>query len=106
MTRFLNGPAAGTTLMLRRAPDYLRAVRDIPGGTWDALDQLDDVADPAEEIAVYRLEGEPTWIHVRRAKGGGVFRGGAYRLVDPAPPDDQVRTTKAWRTWTRAQGPS
>ena len=44
MTRFLDGPAAGVLLALRRAPLYLRVVyhakREEP---WDALDQLADV---------------------------------------------------------------
>lgn len=99
MTRFVDGPAAGVTLMLRRAPLYLRAVRDAKG-EWDALDQLTDAAEPDETIVVYRREGEPTWCHVCRVKGGGVFRGGTYRVVDPQPDDRLVRYTTAWREWT------
>lgn len=97
MTRFLDGPAKGQTLMLRRAPVFLRAVQG-PSG-WDALDQLDDTPAANERIVVYRLIGEPTWMHVRMTKGGGIFRGGTYRVVDPQPPEDVLRQTAAWRAW-------
>jgi hypothetical protein len=36
MTKFTNGPAAGTVLSLRRSPLFLRAVQDAEG-KWDAL---------------------------------------------------------------------
>lgn len=101
MTRFLDGPAEGQVLMLKRAPIYLRAVRSADG-KWDALDQLDDVPRSGETIAVYKLEGEPTMCHINRARsagGGGFFRGGAYRVVAEQPSDDQVRSTAAWRAW-------
>jgi len=58
MTRFLDGPAEGVTLMLRRAPIYLRVVHR--GTEWDALDALDDRPTPDETIYVYVLHGEPT----------------------------------------------
>jgi hypothetical protein len=102
MTRFLDGPAAGVTLMLRRAPVFLRAVTT-DGGTWDALDQLDDSPQSTERIVVYRLDGEPTWCHIRATKGGGVYRGGAYRVLEHQPADERVRSTAAWRAWVGEQ---
>jgi hypothetical protein len=105
VTQFLDGPAAGSTLFLKRAPTYLRAVRGADG-TWDALDQLSDVPRPGESIVVYRLEGEPTFCHInrdRRHGGSGVFRGGRYRVVEPQPSDVEVRETDAWRRWVGVQ---
>lgn len=105
MTRFVDGPATGVTLLLKRAPVYLRAVHTDADG-WDALDQLDDQAKSGEEIVVYKLEGEPTFMHIRRdrrAGGGGFFRGGEYRVVKPQPDDEDVRSNVKWRAWVSAQ---
>lgn len=103
MTRFLDGPAAGEVLFLKRAPMYLRAVQDA-GGKWDALDLLDDAPAPDERIVVYRIEGEPSYCHINmRGKGGGVFHGGTYRLISPQPQDEDVRTIAAWRAWVGRQ---
>ncbi len=104
MTQFLDGPAVGIILYLQRAPVFLRAVQDA-AGKWDALDQLDDEPRSGERIIVYRMEGEPSWCHInRRGKGGsGVFRGGVYRVVDPQPEIDDVRSNRAWRAWVAVQ---
>lgn len=100
MTRFVDGPAAGATLWLHRAPLFLRAVRERGSNDWDALDQVDDVPKTTEDIVVYQLHGEPTWVHLNRGRqGGGIFRGGQYRVVDPQPPDDQLRDVFHWRAW-------
>jgi hypothetical protein len=108
VTRFLDGPAAGTTLYLKRAPVYLRAVQGPAGpthaGDWDALDQLEDEPRSSERIVVYRLEGEPTFCHINRGgRGSGFYRGGAYRVVEPQPTDLEVRSTAAWRAWVSVQ---
>ena len=105
MTQFLDGPAEGATLFMKRAPLYLRAVRD-PDGKWDALDRLDDAPAAGEEIAVYRRAGATTTMHIRggrRSGGCGFFKGGEYRLVEPAPQDADVRGTAAWRAWCQVQ---
>lgn len=107
MIKFLDGPAAGVTLMLARAPVFLRVVRS-PGGKWDALDQLDDAPRPREEIHVYRVVGTPTSMHVSyRGSGGrragGWFYHGEYAYVPEQPADGEVRETAAWRAWTEAQ---
>ena len=104
MTTFLNGPAKGVTLFLKRAPVFLRVVQGPDGpthpGDWDALDQREDTPRAGERITVYELVGEPTWMHVcRSGNRGGVYRGGTYKVVDPQPEDAQVRSTAAWRAW-------
>lgn len=102
MTRFLDGPAADTVLMLHRAPHYLRAVKDA-GGNWDALDQLTDAPQDDEAIVVYEMVSGPFKAHVqRRVKGRrvcGFYEGGEYRVVAEQPSDAVVRSTSSWRAW-------
>jgi hypothetical protein len=104
VTSFLDGPAAGVVLDLRRAPLFLRAVCGPGGEPWDALDQLDDRPTPAEVVHVYRREGEPSHLHllIRGARSGrrsGYYTVARYRYVEPQPPADQVRDTAIWRAW-------
>lgn len=102
MTTFINGPAVGVSLLLQRAPLYLRVVQG-PDGTWDALDQLGDTPKSDETIVVYEMVGEPSRMHVQRREGGrrvcGWYEGGSYRLIVPQPDDTAVRATSAWRAW-------
>ena len=108
MTSLHGGPADGVMLMLHRAPTYLRVVRSREGD-WDALDQLDDVPQADEQIAVYALEGEAGGMHVRARGGCEWYTTAEYRAVDPQPEDATVRDTDAWRAFTyilsgRAEG--
>lgn len=103
MTRFLDGPTAGVILSLRRAPLYLRVVRDA-AGKWDALDQLDDTPTPGEAVvAVYRLEGTPSVCFIdgvrNRRRVGWRELMASYRAVGEQPDLDVVRDTAAWRAW-------
>lgn len=102
MTRFTDGPAADTVLMLHRAPHYLRAVRSTDG-TWDALDQLTDTPAADETIVAYAMVGEPSRCHVQRSVKGkrvcGWYEGGEYRVVAEQPSDDVLRSTASWRAW-------
>lgn len=103
MSRFLDGPARGVDLELRRAPLLLRVTRS-PSGDWDALDQLDDEPKPDEIIYVYRREGEPTRAMVDWCDKGGRRRGGCrefadYQYVADAPVDAVLRNTDRWRDW-------
>lgn len=95
MVSFLDGPAAGVTLMLRRAPIYLRVTFN-PAGKVDALDQLDDEPKPDEIVHVYRkVPGTSGKVHVRP---GGCYEMGDYRHVADAV-GDELRDTAAWRSW-------
>lgn len=111
MTSFIDGPAAGIALTLRRAPVFLRVVRS-PGGDWDALDMLDDEPKPRESVTVYVLTGRPAAACVdgRDRKTGRRFGHrcaiARYRVVDPQPGDEQVRDTAAWRAWCESQRPT
>ena len=105
VTQLLGGAANGTTLMLKRAPRFLRAVRNARGDV-DALDQLDDEPQPDEQIIVYRLEGEVGSVHIQGARGRGRcgwYTTAQYRVVDPQPEDADVRETQPWRNWCTDQ---
>lgn len=108
MTRFIDGPAAGESLMLRRAPYFLRVVQG-PTGKWDALDQLDDRPSADETLVVYRLRPlTQTRMHVcARGRGavGGWFEGGEYELVADQPDDATLRDTDRWHEWAFAHAP-
>lgn len=103
MIKFLDGPAAGVTLLLHRAPLFLRAVRDAQGD-WDALDQPDDTPKPEETVVVYRRKGDSFTVHMdRRVKGrrvGEWYSGGEYELAKDQPPDEVLRDNGAWQKWT------
>lgn len=102
MTKFLDGPAVGEGLMLKRAPLFLRAVKG-PSGKWDALDQLTDTPSADETIVVYRLVNGPWTVHLNMGrKGCGWYQGGEYHVVAEQPSDAEMRTTAAWQTWCRA----
>ncbi len=103
MTLFNDGPAEGVTLLLRRAPLYLRAVR-APSGEWDALDLLDDRPEHNETIVAYVRVGEPTHLHVCvRPRSSRSFSGGSYTAVTPQPSDEVLRDQAQWQAWTREQ---
>lgn len=103
MTTFLDGPAAGVTLSLSRAPLLLRVVQT-KAGQWDALDQLDDTPRFGETIHVYQQASFDGRVHLcRSGKGSGWFVIASYRLFPRPPADHEIRTTAAWRAWTTAQ---
>lgn len=107
MTKFVNGPAHGATLMLKRAPLYLRVVIDALGKI-DALDQLADTPTRDETLACYKATQRGGAIHInsRGKQGqrtGGFFTMAEYAFVDPQPSDAEMRTTAAWHAWTLKQ---
>jgi hypothetical protein len=98
--RFINGPAAGVDIDLRRAPIMLRVVRS-RYGNWDALDQPHDEAQSTESIYVYRMIGQANWYHCRSSKRSisGFHATATYEFLPEQPPDHCIRTTKAWAEW-------
>lgn len=107
MVSFLDGPASGETLMLRRVPMLLRVVQS-RDGEWDALDQLDDVPKATETIHVYRRRDDlgVGWMHLcargRSRAASGRYYNCSYSVVPNQPSDEQVRTTEAWQAWATA----
>lgn len=106
MTKFEDGPAKGQTLMLKRAPIFLR-VTDC-GGKFDALDQLDDSPRKDEKLHAYIiiLEKSRGSCHIRRSGGGGGFYPIAeYRLVVKQPGDTVMRDNDRWTEWCKKNCP-
>ena len=106
MTHFLDGPAKGAHLMLRRAPLFLRVTQSAAG--FDALDQLDDSPAAGERLHAYRRVERPTSMHLdyfdakTRRKVGAWFTVARYRLVaGDQPAHDVMADRSRWRAWCR-----
>ncbi|PQO39362.1 hypothetical protein C5Y96_05770 [Blastopirellula marina] len=101
MIEFIEGPAAGTHLCLRRTPLLLRVVIDRASGQVDALDQLEDVPRLGESIHVYRREGEPLRGMIDSGKGGytGPFVAATYLYFPWQPADEVARDNQRWQKW-------
>lgn len=103
MTHFEDGPAKDKTLMLKRAPRFLRVVDE--NGQFDALDQLDDAPRPDEKIYVYERVGKVGMIHINtgRKNQGGVFPMATYRFIENQPDDAVMRNRDQWQSYCRAK---
>lgn len=107
MIRFNNGPAAGQTLYLKRAPLFLRAVQS-KNGDWDALDQLDDEPKAGETVHVYRQVSNQGMVHIRASgKGAKAISGfwpmASYELFDVQPDEETGRDNVKWAAWCYEQ---
>lgn len=98
MIKFVDGPAAGQTLMVRRAPLFLRAVIS-EASEWDALDQLTDLPTPVETCHVYVRVREPGRVHLHGPKIGGWYATGSYRYYEPQPAQAILRRRETWEQW-------
>jgi hypothetical protein len=108
MVTLLDGPAAGTTLLLKRSPIYLRVVINPRAkkaeNRFDALDQLNDQARAHERIVVYRRIGPARSFHMKGSGGiSGVYAMAEYQLHAEQPDDHVTRDTSAWRDWCWCQ---
>jgi hypothetical protein len=107
MTSFTNGPAKGQTLMLKRAPIFLRVVQD-NAGKFDALDQPKDTPRPGEKLYAYRIREKPGSCHMsmRGATGqrtGGFYTIASYELVEEQPDQATMANADHWGAWCHAQ---
>lgn len=105
-TTFIDGPAKGQKLSLRRNPLLLRVVHDPKKGdvaeAWDALDQPDDKLGRGEAVYLYRLTGPPGYVHVRAARGsglGGSWCTGVYSIMLVQPDREILRDNDAYGRW-------
>lgn len=100
----LDFPTFNGPLMVDRVPQFLRftVAGPMSKGTWDALDQLDDVAKPEEQILAARLKRKGT-IHINRVvkkkKIGEWIESAEYVLIDDGPPEEYLRSNEKWRAW-------
>lgn len=108
MTTILDGPAKGQTLMLKRAPKYLRVVRDDKHSLspkWDALDQIGDTPMGGETCFAYLLQGKPGVIHLNMGRGkGGFYPVAEYALCETQPTEEEFRSTALWQRVGGADG--
>ncbi len=103
MTTFTGGPADNTTLMLRRAPRFLRVVVD-QGGEIDALDQPEDTRKEGEAVYVYERVGDATACFLSaRSRGGGKISGqyamATYKFRLAQPPASITSDNGRWQQW-------
>jgi hypothetical protein len=92
-------------LQVRRAPKYLRFVRD-EARKWDALDQLDDVPRPGEQVVAAKAMRRGT-VHLdRRVNGrhvGDWEEYVEYEAVADQPADETLRDRAKWADWCYSQ---
>jgi hypothetical protein len=110
MTRFVDGPAHGATLLLQRRPMPFQlrvTVKPGPDGNdaFDALDQLEDQAAPDEALYAYEVFGEVGWCHLNFGGGkGGFYAMACYRYILDQPDDATMRDNDAWAKWATERG--
>lgn len=114
MVNLKDGPAEGVSLVLRRAPIYLRVTfnhrvanrvcsRGSSERKWDALDQLDDEPKPHETVWVYKRVTPPTRYHMKAGRSSGWYVMADYRLHSVQPPDHVTRSNAEWQAWSWLQ---
>lgn len=103
MITFLDGPAAGRTLAVRRAKFFLRVTFD--GKKWDCLNEMWDEAAAAEKLFVYILTEKPTAVHIkgRTRADSGWYAMARYRFLARQPADADIRANANWRRWCFAE---
>lgn len=104
MLKLVDGPCEGT-YMCKRAPVFLRAVKD-KGGPTDVLDLIGDTPKANESVYVYQLEGEPGIVHLNFGGGkGGFYALGTYRYL-PDVDGEKLRHNAVWQKWAREHAKS
>lgn len=105
MTRFIDGPAEGQSLSLKRAPVFLRVVFNHTTETWDALDRLEDEPELGEDVHVYWLNSKPGICHLHSRKPGasGWFTIAEYKHCNTLSISQiELRDNNQWYLWVRA----
>lgn len=97
------------SLSLKRTPIYLRFTCSGIAScsrNWDALDQLDDQAEPGERLFAGKLAHKGS-LHLDRVVNGrkvGEWYGSAdYELIEPQPSQETMRDNALWRSWVESQ---
>ena len=92
-------------LNLERTPIYLRFVlRGTDPATFDALDQLDDQAQPGETIIATKMDGRPGFMVVcSRGKGCRREQYADYEIVECRLTQEQLADNDAWGVWCHAE---
>lgn len=106
MTKFNGGPANGQTLMLKRAPKFLRVTLKNERGKakFDALDNPDDTPEAAETLMAYERFGLCGQVHLNMGRfRGGFYALAEYRYVLDQPSDLEMRNSVKWEKWCEAR---
>lgn len=101
MIEFLDGPATGAKLNLKRTPVFLRVVMDQERQV-DALDLPDDKPRAGERIYAYRIvDGTVITGFLCGLKGKGClqFRSALYKLCDTQPSIGTMVDHDKWVAW-------
>lgn len=105
MTKFIDGPLANRTLMLKRSPVFLRATMTA-AGTVDALDQPTDTPSKDERLFAYVIHKNLGTSHINRGRNGsGFYPISEYRLFVMQPLDAIMRDSARWQAWCDLQPP-
>lgn len=101
-TRFLDGPARGVRLWIRRAPSFLR-VTQAPSGAWGALDLAASRPAPDEVLYAYRritdASGSRFYVHDPDTSHPYPH----YLAIDPQPLEHVMRSELEWRRYIETQ---
>ncbi len=104
--KFLDGPAEGRILTPDNCPIVLRVA--VPKeGEVEALRGVRLDARSDEAVVCYLMDDNASigfWDGRDRATGkrtGGQFVSATYRLLNPQPPEEAMRTWAAWSEWCR-----
>jgi hypothetical protein len=107
MITLIHTPTEKQTLMLRRAPYFLRVVWNDKGEV-DALDQIEDEPRKDERVMVYVRNpvSMQRGVHLNTGgkKGGGWFAMASYRVSYLQPPDEVMRHNGLWAEWATRHG--
>ena len=95
MTHFLDGPAKGKNLALRRRPLYLRVT--MKGSECDALDLPSDEPRPGEQLFAYKLD--PNSMQGFACTGKGCYPISEYRFIPEQPPQSVMLSLREWQNW-------
>jgi len=104
MTTFKDGPAHGTTLLLRRTPVLLRIVIDNEGKV-DALDQISDQPADDEICHLYVLREERGRVHLNAGKASGCYGFSTYQYQSQQPDQETLRDQAKWQEWAKEHDP-
>lgn len=112
---FIGGPANGVSLNFIRTPIMLRVVHSTQTCAdgrqyekWDALNELEDTAADGETISIYRLVGQPGWVHldgrdkITGKRFGRTEISAEYHFEEVQPADANVRDNAKWAAWCEA----
>lgn len=106
---YLNHPLCVGSLNLARQPKYLRFVcKQVSSCArkWDALDQLDDVAEEGEYIFAAK-KTDSTSVHIDGVRDGRRFgewhETATYTPIKDQPEQELLADNDRWREWCLSQ---